>query len=837
MPDLSFGARAKIVLQPGMSLRVTADTDSTATVLTREPAPAGTVTFSGMSRDFGPFNTVARLNVAATAGRVGYIVTDPRSGALPMPSVRAPLTHSLDSKIGPPVTFARSTTGTAYQYVKDHLGCLHPTLAGEAIFYGARRVRQLARGTEALDNSAYWALLNTATVARVWDEDLPPAFEEDGPGGYAFDVTSSTSAASVIRQHSDYALVLPAISHSFGVWAKAPLGETFEIRLYINGGATLKTLVVTGTGAWVKYAVRGTPDGSSSYVWGIAPSGYAGTAVKTIRVARPQVETLRNGQTAPSEYVPRDDSPRGRYWSGANVDGVRYLGTAMADTHDNTTTGVVTQVAGAPLTTLMGLAGMPTVRNFASTDIATNWTGTRAAAALSGATRGPDGETFAHVITEDSTASNSHFVAYTLVGTNAYDGKGIPVSCFFKGGARTKGRLAITDVDGVQKQVNFDLVAGTISGTTSGWYAQIEPHVNGWHRVMLRGVLGSGGNDCIMRIFLADDTGATTYSGNGTGNLFAWMPNAVSSTTAGGSERANYPLAAPNSGTGTEDSPGAMHVADLDMFGLTDIAVAARWTLYGDMAESQKSGTAAVYGSMSYARSGAGNVRCGLSARPGQTPGNPHQLKIAMDVYSGDRTAYVKWKPNTLYGLGDVVIPTDTQLDNANGRKMFTCMQAGLSGSSEPTWDTTFVATPDTVTNITNDGACKWQCNEANGLDGQWEPYLGAHITAPVTGFLRPLSYCWFVRGDDYGAVVEGQWATKQTRSQFERRLVRTTLPQKLRTLSFGGLGQLSGSPGQAQGAGYNQDASMGPWTTFTRDLQIFAGAISSEAAAAASLS
>jgi hypothetical protein len=737
-------------------------------------------------------------------------------------AVSAPLTHSLQSRFGPPPNFARSATGTAYQFVKDHLGYMHQTLAGEAIFWGSRRVRNLARGTEALDDSNFWTLLNTATVAKVWDVDLPPAFPEDDVGGYAYDVTSSTSAASVIRQNSTYALTLPAISHIFSVWAKAPLGETYEVRLYINGGASLKSLVITGTGAWQKIAVRGTPDGTSSYVWGVAPSTFAGTAVKTVRIARPQLEALRNGQTAPSEYVSRDDSPRGRYWSGANVDGVRYLSTTMADTHDNTTTGVVTQTAGTALTTMLGMACMPTTRNFASTDITTHWTGTRATPTLSGGTKGPDGETFAHVLTEDATASNSHFVSYTLVGTNAYDGKGICVSVYLKAGSRGHAAIAVTDVDGAQKTVRVNLSTGALSNLTAGCYAQSEQMANGWWRVMLRCVLGTGGSDCIMRIFLADSSGATSYSGDGTSNIFAWVPNATSALSSGGSDRAMYALPALNASTSVSDQPGSHCSWDLDLWGLTDLAVAAKWTLYGDMAEAQKSGTTAVYGAMSYARSGYGDVRCGLSVRPGQTVGNAHQLKIAMDVYAGDRFESAKWTANTDYALGQIRIPTDTTLDNANSRKMFTVVQAGTSDASEPTWDTTFVATPDTITNITTDGTVKWQCNHDNGINGQWENYLGAHLTAPATGWLETLRYGWFVLGDDYGLAVNGEWATKQTLPQFEQGFAASTLPHKLRTLTLGSLGQITGAPGQAQASGYSADAAMSVWTTFHRDVAIY---------------
>jgi hypothetical protein len=798
---------------------------------THGPFAAGTVTVSASVGDliyaYGANPTVTETASSSDVNRF-FSATGAGSGLVadgaPAPwavAVSAPLTHTLNSRFGPPPNFARSATGTAYQYVPDHLGYLHQTLAGEAIFYGARRVRQLARGTEALDDSNFWTLLNTATVAKVWDEDLPPAFPEDGVGGYAYDVTSSTSAASVIRQNSTYALTLPAIPHAFSVWVKAPDSDAnnFEIRLYINGGASLATKVIARTGAWRKVAVVGTPDGSSSYVWGIAPSTYAGTAARTIRVARPQVEALRNGQTVPSEYVPRDDNPRGRYWSGANVDGVRYLATTMDDTLGGD--GVVTQVAGTALTATLGLVCMPTTRNFASTDMANDWTGTRASVAAS-ATLGPDGETVASKITEDSTATSSHFISYTLVGTNAYDGKGICVSVFLKAAERTNATVAVTDIEGTQKSAQINLTTGALGTVTSGFYAEVEDLGNGWWRVMLRGVLSAGGSDCIMRIFCANSSGATSYSGDGASGIYAWVPNATSALSSSGSERAMYSLAAANDSTSVSDQPGSHLSWDLDLWGLTDLAVAGKFTLYGDMADPLKSGTSAVYSSFCYARSGISNVRCGASIRPGQTAGNAHQLKIAMDVYSGDRTAYTKWQASTAYALGRVVIPTDTTLDNANGRKMFTCVQAGTSDASEPTWDTTFVATPDTTTNITTDGTVKWQCNHDNGISGQWEPYLGAHITAPTTGWLETLRYGWFVRGDDYGLAVEGEWATKQTVPQFLQGLSTSTLVSKLRTLCFGSLGQISGAPSQAQASGYSADAAMSVWTTFHRDVAIF---------------
>jgi len=81
MSQLSAGAHANVVLNPGQVLRVS--TGGAATVLSAYGAPAGTSTVTATTRDFGPYTVPAKLRVDALSGSATYQVgTQAQAGDL-----------------------------------------------------------------------------------------------------------------------------------------------------------------------------------------------------------------------------------------------------------------------------------------------------------------------------------------------------------------------------------------------------------------------------------------------------------------------------------------------------------------------------------------------------------------------------------------------------------------------------------------------------------------------------------------------------------------------------------------------------------------------------------
>lgn len=79
MPDLSQGAQAKLILQPGEVYRISAV--GTATVQAVYGAPSGTTTVTSKSQDFGPYDAHAKLIITAVSGPVNYQI---RQGLSPV---------------------------------------------------------------------------------------------------------------------------------------------------------------------------------------------------------------------------------------------------------------------------------------------------------------------------------------------------------------------------------------------------------------------------------------------------------------------------------------------------------------------------------------------------------------------------------------------------------------------------------------------------------------------------------------------------------------------------------------------------------------------------------
>lgn len=741
----------------------------------------------------------------------------------------ASLTNSLLSEFGPLPQFYRASTSGARPYVKDCNGNYKLTNYGECLFYGARRVENLLSDSCNF-STANWTVTLSATVTPVYDSNHP------GPRNIqnAFLLTRSTSAFSILRRNSG--ITYRAVPHTFSIWMKSGTHTQAEIRIHISGGATLATKIVTLTSSWQRFSVTGTPDGTSSYVVGVTADTYVSTTAGTIYIADAMMEEKIDGTTAPSEYVSRGEIPISRFYHGAGVDAVKYFSTTLANTVD--ANGLVTEATGTPLTNVMGaMTFASAIQQITDNNVSSGW-GTTNVTLTDNAATAPDGSNTAISIDEGTGAGVVHHIQRTLTGlggtiVTAAD-SGSTWYCFqglFKKGASgaTWMRLFIQDTASTGKSAYFDLDNG-VAGTVTSGTLNIHSAANGWYHVMWSVPFyeGSGSSDPILRISMAGGDNTPTYTGTSRVN-YMWLPCMHISTSTTG-PAANRPIASPISSTGASVSTLAGQGIAFSVRGLLGYtnfgAVSTYYPYYQIEQVGKKQYTGTTYirtESLSETRgSTPANLdiqRTGVTIRP-PLSGGAANAKFAFDFYNGDPNTEYFWQPNTPYEVGDYVIPTDTQPNNDNARKVFTCVQAGTSGGSEPTWNTTFTSPPDTVSNLTTDNTVRWQVNVDNGINGRYEPYSGSELLGDQ-GFLGEYKIGWYVAHDDYQMYINGVECHRQTTPRPTFVSKGYTLDYKPKTLFLGTFGSNSGQYPEAVPSG-QEDAVMPVHCAIHRDVIIY---------------
>jgi len=694
--------------------------------------------------------------------------------------IYAPLKCSLYSAEGPSVSFYRDSSGSRQSQVRDCYGYLRTLQAGEAAFLGARRVENICRFSELLGytGAGAWSPVNSATVAPINDSSIPgPDGEQTG-----WLLTRGALANSLLRSEST-TNVLRAVRHTFSIYAKKVSGGTsaMEIRVYVQGsiGTYIDTKIVTLTDSWQRFAITGTPDGTNAYVIGVSPISFASSSAGSCYIAFPQLEEIIGDTNyAPSEYVPRDLNPVRKYWYGAAVDGVQYFDTAKGNIYDSSS-GVVTPGTGATLATLKGLLTYPTSLNqiqtsedfsgYSKSDVSISLT---AASAIA-----PDGLNTATLFDEGTAASTVHNIQVPATITTA-NGQSHCFSVFAKkptSNGRDWVRLFVTDRAGTNLSAYFNISTGTIGTVSSNCWAYVETYADGWYRLIFSFSVGTGASEVVPRIYTANADNSVTYTGTNQ-RVLIWGASFLSSTS-NGSRPVSVPYAKTTAGSQTH--PGAIALwSDLEGIfeGTSEISTFAEYTpmyllsqtnkvsysaggpyLVCDMPIQNPGASAAVTGAYQWDRTG-------ITIRP-PLSGGAANAKFAFDFYQGDVTGAYKWRANTYYAKDSVVVPTDTQPDNANSKKMFIAVVGGTSGSSEPSWNTAFVSTPDTSTNITSDGTVRWQNNWDNGLSGGWEPYNMADYLYS-NSFLETIKLAWFISNDNdyFGAFCNGVKFSRITR-------------------------------------------------------------------------
>jgi hypothetical protein len=148
----------------------------------------------------------------------------------------------------------------------------------------------------------------------------------------------------------------------------------------------------------------------------------------------------------------------------------------------------------------------------------------------------PDGTVDADKLTEDTTASNTHYIATTEYST--VSGTSYTWSVYLKAGERTKARVALqmfftgSAYPTTNPRVNVDLTTGTLSGANGTIATSITNAGNGWYRVTVSATANATQADQLAGVFLLDDAGNQTYTGDGTSGLFIWGAQLETGLTA-----------------------------------------------------------------------------------------------------------------------------------------------------------------------------------------------------------------------------------------------------------------------------------------------------------------
>lgn len=673
--------------------------------------------------------------------------------------------------VGPVPTWATNSGATGIASIVDHLGAIRYCKQGEARFWGARRVENLLRASNAFDNTTYWTQAGAVGITAV-TTDAARTLDSDGSSFkkcymLTGDGTTSVGLYEVLG-------VLPAVKHTFAidVWAGTATG--LRARVYVSGGATAGEMTPAGgSNGWVRYAFTCTPDGTSTYRLGLFT-----TSAGTVYIRKAQGEEMGtavadgNGNCPPSEYVSQDEivysAGQNTPYHGAFVDGVKYFTTTNANTLNNSTK-VVTETAGTdlPESQLLGLWIEEQETNLCTNgDTLSGWTINGATSvALTTGQASPDGRSNAVLLTEDA-AFTSKFVQ--LTGTFTDSSQACAFAAFKRPASAPQqwARIDIKKKDGSTVVASFDLVTGALGNESTvtaagGRSYMVQLGTTGWWLCALTVNVGTGGTTPECHFGLMGSATGTSYTGTSKGML-VWNPHFIAKEHPGTFIKAAA-TAQTRTGYAIDINLNRLHGRNdfalyLEMFPLYDT---------GGGNKTSNGVTQSWYYPY-YARGAVpdqAHYRCGQSIRPFNDVTLGYAV-FAQDRYNGNIVNAYKWQPNTYYPAGAWVVPTTVQVDNASGLKQFYNWQAGTSGSSEPNWNSvSWVSPPDGgVSQILTDGGCRWQANHQNRISGNFENYDG-FLTLTRSGFMQVCRMVsWYSSNPvDMGSAVNGVVGYRQT--------------------------------------------------------------------------
>ncbi len=710
--------------------------------------------------------------------------TDPATGAvslfvggvqIPGVSFLGKFSRSIVPEVGPVPFWATNAAATGVATVADNLGVLRECRQGEFRFWGARRVENKLRAPNELTNTTYWSAVSMSVTVAAGDAEM-----EGIDYDRCYKLESDGSSSQVFYNAS--LGVLKATRHIFSIELRAGTVSKARISLFVSGGAVVENVVVTLSNDWQRFAIQGVCDGTSAYRVLVTPYRAVPAAGATIYARRAQVEDAAGiplgvgGVAPPSEYVPRDllalPTNAANAFYGAAVDGVRYFDTVNANTVDPTTR-LVTLATGAEIAdaVIEGLLIEPEAANLIVDGRSlSTWTinGTTSLSITANADIGPTGETVATRLTEDS-ANTSKWVARSFT---ASDNQRVTVQVCAKKPA-TNGRdflmMIVTGRDAVARSHYFSCATGDIpagQSTTGAPVFYSKALGNGWWLFALSVNVGAGATTPTFHVGISTGNGVSTYLGDGVSGILVDFAQAVLK------EHPCSPIVpAATAQTRTGYSIGWELGALGAVVGLND------WSWYGQMtpwyhtgiANKTSNGTSQSWYFPFYFHAAqqpygvAGYNRAGTTIRPYADSVAGFAL-CTFDRYLGNPVQQMKWTPNTFYPIGALVVPTNTASDNAGGNRLFRCVVAGISGGTEPTWNTTLTVPPDTTSNLTADNTVRWQANQDNHSGGNYEPYDGALWINSVNAWSR-IKYASGFRASpaDYWGVINGVFAERQT--------------------------------------------------------------------------
>lgn len=706
-------------------------------------------------------------------------------------SFAASLTHSLIPEVGPIPTFSNNSQ-SGLRSIIDFAGCYRELGQNEAGFWGSRRVFNLLRSTEALDNSnsrTDWALDGSAAILEITDDST--LYDSDGTFS-VFRLTDGGSASSRLYQGVG---VLAARRHTISCYMYAGTASTARLQFYVNGGALLIDQAVTLTAGWNRFCASGTPDGTSSYRFGVVVGTLAGTGEGYIYIKNPQVEDTSGLPVAVcSEYVSRDvlvDYP----YHGTNQDGSKCFVSKQGNTVNGS--ALVTEGTGAAIddAKLHGL-----VLEATSIDLVLNnetlagWSKVDATSVITdAAATSPRQDTTATKLDEGTGgAGATHGFFYTGIAGMA-DAADACASVWLKdpggGNGRQWWRVSIMQKDlSTQLHAFFDIQNGVLGTVSSGAYSYIEAATDhngtatGWYRCIIRANVGSHASQQ-PRIYItpASDASTVLYAGANK-YAYAWQPNFITG---------NVPTSSRFTGATAASKPGTgLEVQAFGVLGVNNFAVYCETHYQFASADTITGANEGTTWAIRYNKNDGYNVyeRAGVRYRRRTDGRLTNGATFVFDRYPGDPYFNFVRQDSTFYPYGAWVIKLETKPDNSTGTKWYRNMapDGGTTGASPPTWVTGKVDPPDNVTNITVDGTCRWQINaDVEPVGGDYEPYDVHRLTIIYTYKQRNKIAGWVTDAPSMGLAVNGTEGALETVA-FPVALGAGDMPHQPKFLCFG---------------------------------------------------
>jgi hypothetical protein len=158
-----------------------------------------------------------------------------------------------------------------------------------------------------------------------------------------------------------------------------------------------------------------------------------------------------------------------------------------------------------------------------------SWTKTRASVTANQYIA-PDATLTADKLIEDTTASDSHYLAQSYTKTSSSEVQYYAASVWIKAAERTQVRVQCQGTTGSANmaQVTFDLAAGTagtpvLAGQYDNTHARIEAWPGGWYRCIVEFRINNDGVSGVqMVVLLLGPTGSSSYSGDGASGVYVW---------------------------------------------------------------------------------------------------------------------------------------------------------------------------------------------------------------------------------------------------------------------------------------------------------------------------